>query len=277
LDTSANGSVISSPWIVAEYDALLLAGGATIPRDLDIPGRQLQGVHQAMDYLKPANQVQEGTLTKSSIDAAGKQVIIIGGGDTGADCLGTAHRQGARSVHQLEIMPEPSRTRGPHDPWPTWPNVLRTYPAHEEGGERLFSVSTAEFLDNGAGTVRALRAQEVRLVPGAGRPSFAPVGDSQFELPCQLVFLALGFSGPERTGVMADLGLSLSDRGTVMTDRSWKTNVESVFACGDMTRGQSLIVWAIAEGRSAAAAVDKCLMGETDLPVPVVPGQLSMR
>ena len=277
LGSSAKESVISACGLVAEYDAVLLAGGATIPRNLDIPGRQLQGVHQAMDYLEPANRVQEGTLIRSPIDAAGKHVIIIGGGDTGADCLGTAHRQGALSVHQLEIMPEPPRSRGPDDPWPTWPNVLRTYPAHEEGGERLFSVSTAEFLDNRAGAVRALRAQEVQLVPGAGRPSFAPVGDSQFELPCQLVFLALGFSGPERTGVVADLGLSMSDRGTVATDGSWKTNVEGVFACGDMTRGHSLIVWAIAEGRSAAAAVDTYLMGETDLPVPVVPGQLSMR
>jgi glutamate synthase (NADPH/NADH) small chain len=271
-------STISTTLLTAEYDAVVLAGGATIPRNLSIPGRHLRGIHQAMDYLRPANQVQEGSLTEPTITAAGKHVVIIGGGDTGADCLGTVHRQGALSVHQLEIMPEPPRSREPKDPWPTWPAVLRIYPAHEEGGERLFAVSTAEFLDDGGGAVKALRAQEVQLVPDdEGRPLFMPVAGSEFELSCQLVLLGLGFLGPERTGVVADLGLDLDERGNVAADQSWATNVDGVFVCGDMARGQSLIVWAIAEGRSAAAAVDRYLMGETVLPAPVVSGQLALR
>ena len=271
-------STISTTVLTAEYDAVVLAGGATIPRDLDIPGRHLGGICQAMDYLRPANRVQEGSLTEPTITAAGKHVVIIGGGDTGADCLGTAHRQGARSVCQLEIMPEPPRSRGPNDPWPTWPTVLRTYPAHEEGGERRFAISTAKFLGDGRGAVRALRAREVQLVPDdEGHPSFVPVAGSELEISCELVLLGLGFLGPERTGVVADLGLHLDGRGNVAADQSWATNVDGVFVCGDMARGQSLIVWAIAEGRSAAAAVDRYLMGETDLPAPVAPGQLPLR
>ncbi len=270
--------VVRGADLVAEFDAVVLAGGSTRPRDLDVPGRQLAGVHAAMEYLKPSNLVREGVLDASPIDARGRHVVIIGGGDTGADCLGTAHRQGAASVHQLEILPEPPATRRDDNPWPTWPLILRTSSAHEEGGERLFSVTTVAFLDDGSGRVRALAGEEVETVVGDdGRPTFVPVEGSSFELPCDLVLLALGFLGPERAGVVADLGLELDARGNVAADASWATSVEGVFVCGDMTRGQSLIVWAIAEGRSAAASVDRYLMGTTALPAPVRPGQLALR
>jgi len=271
-------TVVPAADLVAEFDAVVLAGGATLPRDLDVPGRSLDGIHRAMDYLKPSNMVQEGTLPGPPVTAEGKDVVIIGGGDTGADCLGTAHRQGARSVHQLEIMPEPPHGRAGENPWPTWPLILRIPSALEEGGERLFSVTTDEFLGDAEGRVRALRGHEVAMVAGPdGRPSFQAVDGSEFELPCELVLLAMGFLGPERPGVVAELGLDLDARGNVAADQAWATNVEKVFVCGDMTRGQSLIVWAIAEGRSAAAAVDRFLMGVTDLPAPIVPGQLALR
>jgi glutamate synthase (NADPH/NADH) small chain len=231
-----------------------------------------------MDFLKPSNMVREGTLQTPPVTAEGKHVVIIGGGDTGADCLGTVHRQGARSVHQLEIMPEPPGHRTEDNPWPTWPLVLRTSPALEEGGERIFSVTTDEFVDDGSGRVAGLRGHEVELTTGPdGRPSFAPVEGSEFELPCQLVLLAMGFLGAEPEGVVAELGVALDARGSVAADGNWTTNVENVFVCGDMTRGQSLIVWAIAEGRSAASAVDRHLMGTTALPAPIAPGQLALR
>jgi len=271
-------SVMPAADLVAEYDAVVLAGGATLPRDLPVTGRQLEGIHRAMDFLKPSNMAQEGTLTMPPITAEGKHVVIIGGGDTGADCLGTAHRQGAISVHQLEIMPEPPDSRPGDNPWPTWPLVLRTSSALEEGGERIFSATTDQFLDDGSGQVGALRGHEVELTTGDdGRPAFTAVAGSEFELPCQLVLLAMGFLGTEPDGVVADLGLTLDARGSVVADDRWATNVEHVFVCGDMTRGQSLIVWAIAEGRSAAAAVDRHLMGNTSLPAPIVPGQLALR
>ncbi len=263
--------------LLETHDALVLAGGATLPRDLGVPGRELAGVQLAMEYLKPSNLVQEGALAESPITAAGKDVIIIGGGDTGADCLGTAHRQGARSVHQLEIMPEPPGSRPGDNPWPTWPLVLRTSSAHEEGGERLYAVTTTELVDDGSGRVAGLRGHRVELVAVDGRPVFEPVPDSDFELPCQLVLLAMGFLGTERQGVVGELGLELDPRGSVACDGGWATSADRVFVCGDMTRGQSLIVWAIAEGRSCAAAVDRALMGETALPAPIVPGQLALR
>ena len=271
-------TVISGRSLLEEFDSVLLAGGATLPRDLAVPGRELAGIHRAMDFLKPSNLVQEGLLDESPVSAEGKHVVIIGGGDTGADCLGTVHRQRALSVHQLEIMPEPPPTRTGDNPWPTWPLILRTSPALEEGGERLFSVTTAAFVDDGTGHVRALRGSEVEMVLGDdGRPEFVPVDGSEFELPCELVLLAMGFLGTERNGVVADLGLEVDGRGSVAADTSWSTNVDGVFVCGDMTRGQSLIVWAIAEGRSAAAPVDRYLMGSTALPAPIVPGQLALR
>jgi glutamate synthase (NADPH/NADH) small chain len=275
---AADATMVAARSLVEEFDAVVLAGGATQPRDLEVPGRDLAGIHRAMDYLKPSNMVQEGALTTSPISALGKHVVIIGGGDTGADCLGTVHRQGALSVHQLEIMPEPPLERTGDNPWPTWPLILRTSSALEEGGERIFSVTTAEFLDDGSGRVRALRGQQVELACGDdGRPQFRAVEGSEFELPCELVLLAMGFLGAERTGVVAELDLRLDARGCVAADPTWSTNVEGVFVCGDMTRGQSLIVWAIAEGRSAASAVDRYLMGETALPAPIVPGQLALQ
>jgi glutamate synthase (NADPH/NADH) small chain len=269
--------VRSAASIRDEFDAVVLAGGATLPRDLPVTGRHLGGIHLALEYLKPSNLVQEGALKTSPIHAKGKRVIIIGGGDTGADCLGTAHRQGALSVHQLEIMPEPPSDRLAENPWPIWPLILRTSSAHEEGGERLFAVTTTEFVDDGSGHVKALRGHEVEMRSEDGRPVFEPVKGSEFELPCELVFLAMGFLGTERHGVVGELGIEVDPRGAVAADRSWATNVEGVFVCGDQTRGQSLIVWAIAEGRSAAAAVDRYLMGATSLPAPIAPGQLALR
>jgi glutamate synthase (NADPH/NADH) small chain len=275
---AADVTVVSASSLVEEFDSVLLAGGATLPRDLPLPGRDLGGIHPAMDFLKPSNMVQEGLLDESPITAAGKHVVIIGGGDTGADCLGTVHRQGALSVHQLEIMPEPPTGRVADNPWPTWPLILRIPSALEEGGERLFSVTTVEFLGDDEGHVRALVGEEVEVNFGDdGRPDFQPVEGSKFELPCELVLLALGFLGAEKSGVVADLAIELSPRGSVAADQSWATNVDGVFVCGDMTRGQSLIVWAIAEGRSAAASVDRYLMGQTALPAPIVPGQLALR
>jgi glutamate synthase (NADPH) small chain len=261
----------------AEFDAVVLAGGATLPRDLPVPGRDHDGVHLAMEYLKPSNLVREGLLAAPPISAKGKRVVIIGGGDTGADCLGTAHRQGAASVHQLEIMAEPPPERATDNPWPQWPLILRTSAAHEEGGVRLFSVTTTAFVDNGAGAVRALRGHQVEMRTEDGRTVFEEVPGTTFELECELVLLAMGFLGTERRGAVAELGVDVGPRGTVVADVNWATNVEGVFVCGDQTRGQSLIVWAIAEGRSCAAAVDRWLMGTTSLPAPLVPGQLALR
>jgi glutamate synthase (NADPH) small chain len=275
---AGDATVISARSVADEFDAVLLAGGATLPRDLSVAGRELAGVHYAMEYLKPSNLVREGLLEATPITAEGKHVVIIGGGDTGADCLGTAHRQGAIDVHQLEIMPEPPSQRAGDNPWPTWPLILRSSSAHQEGGERVYSVTTSALVDDGEGRVSGLRGEEVEIVYGeGGRPDFIPVEGSSFELTCELVLLAMGFLGAERNGPVAELGLELDPRGNVAADSSWSTNVEGVFVCGDMTRGQSLIVWAIAEGRSAAASVDRYLMGRTDLPAPIVPGQLALR
>ena len=269
--------VVAAEALVAEHDAVVLAGGATAPRDLPVPGRHLDGVHMAMDYLKPSNLVREGALEVSPVTAKGKRVVIIGGGDTGADCLGTVHRQGAVSVQQLEILARPPERRPDDNPWPTWPLVFRTSSAHEEGGNRVYGVTTAEFVDDGTGAVRALRGRRVETRLVDGRPSFEPVEGSDFELPCELVLLAMGFVGPERRGVVGELGLELDGRGNVGCDAAWQTSRPGVFVCGDMTRGQSLIVWAVAEGRSCAAGVDRFLMGDTDLPAPLVPGQLALR
>ncbi|HWF16748.1 MAG TPA: glutamate synthase subunit beta [Acidimicrobiales bacterium] len=270
-------TVLRATEVRTEFDALVLAGGATMPRDLAVPGRELGGVHFALEYLKPANLVREHALKESPISAAGKHVVIIGGGDTGADCLGTAHRQGAASVHQFEILPEPPSDRLADNPWPLWPLILRSSAAHEEGGERLYSVTTTEFVDDGSGSVRALRGHAVEMRSEDGRPVFEVVPDSEFEIECELVLLAMGFSGTERRNAVDELGVEVGPRGSVAADAQWATNVEGVFVCGDQTRGQSLIVWAIAEGRSCAAAVDRSLMGTTSLPAPLVPGQLALR
>jgi len=252
-----------------QFDAVILAGGATAARDLSIPGREFIGIHQAMEFLPLANRVQEGDLDRSPIHAEGKRVVIIGGGDTGADCLGTSHRQGAASVHQFEIMSRPSESRPDENPWPTWPLVYRTSSAHEEGGERVYAVNTLEFLGDKNGNLRGLRAVEVASEVVDGRPAFVPVTGSEFELPCELVFLAMGFVGPEQGGLLDQLGVDFDQRGNVARDDSWTTNIDGVFVAGDMGRGQSLIVWAIAEGRSVAASVDTFLTGSTTLPAPI--------
>ena len=261
----------------ADFDAVVLAGGATAWRDLPIPGRDLDGIHQAMEFLPWANRVQQGDDVlgpdgEPPITAKGKKVIIIGGGDTGADCLGTVHRQGATEVHQFEIMPRPPDSRADSTPWPTYPLMFRVSSAHEEGGDRVFSVNTEEFV-GGDGRVAGLRAHEVRAEAG----KFVKVDGTDFELEADLVLLAMGFVGPEREGLLTDLGVEITDRGNVARDQRFATNVPGVFVAGDMGRGQSLIVWAIAEGRAAAAGVDDYLMGTTALPAPIKPTALPQR
>ena len=253
-----------------DFDAVLLAGGAEQPRDLPVPGRDLEGIYFAMDYLTLQNRRNEGDAISDAqfVSAEGKHVIIIGGGDTGADCLGTAHRQRARSVHQLELLARPPQTRGANNPWPEWPQIFRVSSAHEEGGERLYQVSTQRFSgDNGH--VKALHAVTVEMQQKDGRTEFAPVAGSEFEIPADLVLLAMGFTGPQKSRLLDDLGVTLTARSNVARDGKWMTNVPGVFVAGDMQRGQSLIVWAIAEGRSAAAAIDDYLMGDTKLPAPL--------
>ncbi|WP_158893920.1 glutamate synthase subunit beta [Amycolatopsis anabasis] len=261
------GVDITAEELRSGYDAVVLAGGATAWRDLPIPGRELPGVYQAMEYLPPANRVAAGELAKSPIDAAGKHVVVIGGGDTGADCVGTAHRQGAASVTQLEIMPKPPESRSDAHPWPMYPMIFRVSSAHEEGGERLYSVNTQEFLADADGNLRALRLVEVRNEGG----KFVPVEGTERELPAQLVTLAMGFVGPEQKGLLTELGVELDQRGNVARDANFRTSLDNVFVAGDMGRGQSLIVWAIAEGRSAAAGVDAYLTGRDVLPAPIAP------
>jgi len=263
------GVDISVETLRQEFDAIVLAGGATIARDLPIPGRELEGIMQAMEFLPLANKVQEGDLDEHPYSAKGKHVVIIGGGDTGADCLGTSHRHGAASVHQFEIMPRPPDGRADSTPWPQWPLMYRTSSAHEEGGERVFSVNTECFIGDESGKVVALRAHEVEQKVVDGRMTFEKVEGSDFELPCDMAFLAMGFVGPQQAGLLEDLGVDYDPRGNVARDSAWSTNVEGVFVCGDMGRGQSLLVWAIAEGRSCAASVDAWLMGETALPAPL--------
>ncbi|MEM7401409.1 MAG: FAD-dependent oxidoreductase, partial [Pseudomonadota bacterium] len=255
-----------------EYDALILTGGACAARDLPAEGRELNGIHQAMEFLPMQNKLCEGdTKPENFISAEGKHVVIIGGGDTGADCLGTSNRQGAKSVHQLEIMPRPPEARAENNPWPEWPRVFRTASAHEEGVERVYSVSTKRFIDDGNGNVKALELVTVEMKNENGRVKFAEVPGSEQILPCDLALLAMGFVGPEKPGMLEQLDVKLDERGNVLCDENWMTNVDGVFTAGDMQRGQSLIVWAIAEGRSAAHAVDTFLMGRSQLPDPVSP------
>ncbi len=262
----AVGVDITAHELRQRYDAVVLAVGATQWRDLDVRGRELAGIHQAMEFLPYANRVQEGDLAAAPISARGRHVVILGGGDTGADCLGTSLRQGAASVTQLEIMPRPPQQRPASAPWPTYPMVYRTSSAHEEGGERVFAVNTRGFLGDG-GRVRALELVEVAMVDGR----FEEVAGSVHELAADLVLLAMGFTGPEQGGLLDQLGVELDPRGAISRDASYQSGVEGVFVAGDAGRGQSLIVWAIAEGRAAASAVDRFLMGETNLPAPIRP------
>ncbi|MGV0812693.1 glutamate synthase subunit beta [Mycolicibacterium boenickei] len=258
------------------HQAVVLAVGALRGRDNVVPGRELDGVHLAMEHLVPANRECEGDGT-SPISAAGKHVVIIGGGDTGADCLGTAHRQGAASVTQLDYNTEPPEARDDTlSPWPTWPLVLRTSPAHAEGGARRFEVAVQRFIGDDNGHVRAIEIAEVRVTRDAdGRREITPVGES-LQIPCDLALLAIGFEGVEHMALLDGLNLKLTRRGTVSCGSDWQTDAPGVFVCGDAHRGASLVVWAIAEGRSAAHAVDAYLMGESDLPSPVRPGTLPL-
>ncbi len=247
------------------FDAVVIATGATQWRELDVPGREFDGVMQAMEYLPGANRVQEGDLLAPPVDAFGKHVVIIGGGDTGADCLGTATRQGAASVTQLEIMPRPADERPKAQPWPTYPMTYRVTSAHEEGGDRVYAVSTNHFVGDATGRVTGLHLSEVEFVDGR----FVPVPGTDRVLPADLVLLATGFTGPERGPLIEQLGLPVDGRGALIREDNYASPVSGVFVCGDAGRGQSLIVWAIAEGRACAAAVDEFLTGATNLPAPV--------
>ncbi len=263
------GVDISAAELRTKYDAIVLAVGATQWRKLDIPGRSLNGVYQAMEYLPWGNKqaLNELPSEQPPINAKGKNVIILGGGDTGADCLGTAIRQGAASVTQIEIMPRPSDERSDSQPWPTYPMTYRVSSAHEESGERLYSISTEEFIGDSAGQLTALKIIETKYVEG----KFEKVPGTSRDLPADMVLLAMGFTGPEKNELVKALELKLDPRGNIARDNSYRTNVDSVYICGDAGRGQSLIVWAIAEGRSAASAVDADLMGHTQLPSPIEP------
>ncbi|WP_343600549.1 glutamate synthase subunit beta [Mycobacterium sp.] len=265
------GVDISAEQLRTEFDAVVLAGGATAWRDLPVAGRELDGIHQAMEYLPWANRVQHGDDIvgpdgEPPITARGKKVVIIGGGDTGADCLGTVHRQGAASVYQFEIMPRPPDTRDESTPWPMWPLIMRVSAAHEEGGEQVFAVNTEEFTGRD-GHVTGLRGYKVRRTNG----TFERVDGTDFEMQADLVLLAMGFVGPQKPGLLTDLGVEFDGRGNVARDADFATSVPGVYVAGDMGRGQSLIVWAIAEGRAAAAGVDRYLMGHTALPAPIKP------
>ncbi len=254
----------------ADHDAVLLAGGAAAWRELPAPGRDLDGIHQAMEYLPLANRVQEGDYDTPAISAEGKDVVVIGGGDTGADCIGTAHRQGAASVTQLEIMPKPPKERPENQPWPTYPMVYKVSSAHEEGGKRLYSVNTLEFLGDEHGRVRALKLVDVKRTD----KGLEPVEGAEREIPAGLVTLAMGFVGPQKEGMIEQLGADLDGRGNVVRDDDYATTVDGVFCAGDMGRGQSLIVWAIAEGRSAAAGIDRYLTQQpTTLPEGIPPSE----
>ena len=262
------GVDISAADLRAKYDAIVLAVGATQWRELDIPGRTLNGVFQAMEYLPWGNKQALNELpSEPPINAKGKNVIILGGGDTGADCLGTAIRQGAASVTQIEIMPRPSDERPDSQPWPTYPMTYRVSSAHEESGERLYSISTEEFIGDSDGQLTALKIVETKYVDG----KFEKIPGTSKNLPTDMVLLAMGFTGPEKNELVNALELKLDPRGNIARDNSYRTNVDSVYICGDAGRGQSLIVWAIAEGRSAASAVDADLMGHTQLPSPIEP------
>jgi glutamate synthase (NADPH) small chain len=266
------GVKITGRELKERYDAIVLAVGSTIGRELPVPGRELGGIHQAMEYLPQANRVALGRLVEDQITAKDKHVVIIGGGDTGADCLGTAIRQQARSIVQLEIMPTPPDERPAHQPWPTYPMIYRVSSAHEEAGERVYSVSTSEFIGDYNDNVASLRMSEVRFDAG----KIVPIEGTEREIPAQLVLLAMGFVGPETDTVISQLGAALDERGNVARDKNYATDVDGVFVCGDAGRGQSLIVWAIAEGRACAAGVDEYLSGSTKLPRPIPPSARQM-
>jgi len=260
--TNANVGVnVSAKDILSEYDAILLSGGAEQPRPLSIPGSDLKGIHFAMEFLPQQNRVVAGDKVEGQILATGKRVVIIGGGDTGADCLGTSHRQKAASVHQFEIMPQPPAERASSTPWPLWPLMLRQETSHEEGGKREWAIATVKFEGDAQGNVKKLHT--VRVGPA---PKFEPISGTEAVMEADLVLLAMGFTGPVKKGLLEQLGVDLDQRSNVKTDSQYATSIPGVFAAGDMRHGQSLVVWAIAEGRQAAREVDRYLMGETTLP-----------
>lgn len=263
----AIGDEITGQQLRDRYDAVVLAIGATVPRALPVPGSELDGVMQAMDFLPPANRVAVGEEVEGQVTAEGKDVIIIGGGDTGADCIGTSIRQGAKSVTSLEIMPQPGEDRPANQPWPTYPMLFRVASAHEEGGDRVYAVSTTEIIGDDEGKVSGLRLTEVKRTD----QGFEPVEGTERVLPAQLVLLAMGFLGPDPEGVVAQLGLETDERSNIVRGKDYQTGVPGVFVAGDAGRGQSLIVWAIAEGRAAANGVDTYLMGRSQLPRPINP------
>jgi glutamate synthase (NADPH/NADH) small chain len=267
------GRDISWDDLRARYDAVVVATGSTLPRDLSIPGRDYAGVHFAMEYLVESNKAVAGDQVPQQIHAEGKHVIVIGGGDTGADCIGTAHRQGALSVTNLAIGKQPPTARPDHQPWPMMPTVFEVSSAHEEGGERAFLASTVEFLANEAGEVRALRLAETEYTADGRR---VPKSGTEREIPADLVLIAMGFTGPERSALEEQLGTVFTGRGNVERGDDYQSTTPGVFVAGDAGRGQSLIVWAIAEGRAAAAAVDEFLMGRTTLPSPVRPTDVAI-
>ncbi|QTV80837.1 glutamate synthase subunit beta [Microbacterium sp. NIBRBAC000506063] len=266
------GRDISWDDLRARYDAVVVATGATVPRDLPIPGRQLDGVHFAMEYLVESNRATAGDQVPNQISAEGKHVIVIGGGDTGADCIGTAHRQGALSVTNLAIGKQPGVERPEHQPWPMMPTVFEVQSAHEEGGERVYLASTVEFLANEAGEVRALKVAETEYVDGKRLPK----AGTEREIPADLVLIAMGFTGPETDSFTGQTQPETTARGNFERDGEYASSIPGVFVAGDAGRGQSLIVWAIAEGRAAAASVDRHLMGDTVLPSPVRPTDLAI-
>jgi glutamate synthase (NADPH/NADH) small chain len=259
------GKDVTGEQLRREFDAVVLSCGATKPRDLPVPGRDLRGIHFAMEFLPQQNKVNAGDTVAGQIMATGKRVVILGGGDTGSDCLGTSNRQGATSVHQFELLPEPPKDR-PALVWPNWPMILRTSSSHEEGVVRDFSINTKAFVGDAEGRVRALRGIRLDWAQDNGRPVMKEMPGSEFEIPCELVLLALGFLGPETDTIVSQLGCELTERGNVKAGADYQTTVPGVFACGDARRGQSLVVWAIWEGREAARGVDAYLMGETFLP-----------
>ena len=261
------GVDVTAATLKTKYDAVVLAVGSTQARDLNIPGRELKGIYQAMEYLPWGNKYALNEISEAPINAQGKNVVILGGGDTGADCLGTAIRQGAQSITQIEIMPRPTDERPSTQPWPMYPMIYRISSAHEEAGERLYSISTENFVGDSDGKLAALKIVETKFVSG----KFEKIPGTEREIPADLVFLAMGFTGPEQNELISSLNVEIDQRGNIARDENFATSKEGIFVCGDAGRGQSLIVWAIAEGRSAAAAVDKYLVGATQLPAPIEP------
>ncbi|MDH5672882.1 MAG: glutamate synthase subunit beta [Myxococcales bacterium] len=271
------GVDVTAAELQRDFDAIVLSGGATLPRDLPLPGRELKGVHFAMDFLRPQNKICEGDAVADAISAKDKRVIVLGGGDTGSDCVGTSNRHGAASVHQFELMPRPPDERATDQPWPYWPMIMRTSSSHEEGAERDFSINTVRFSGDAEGNVSKLHAVRLRwVIDEHGRRRMEEIEGSQFELGADLVLLALGFLGPEKGALLTDLGVEFTERGAVKAGEDYRTSVEGVFACGDLRRGQSLVVWAIWEGRECACHVDAMLRdGDGDLlsnpnPAPLV-------